>query len=146
MDANTTTPPTISVPPSAPVRVENRTWDVMCHLAALSAYIGVPFGHVVGPLMVWLIKRGDSPSVDQNGKEALNFQISLTLYYIAACVLVLGTIFSIVGLLVLPLILVAVGGMAVVLGILNLVFIIMAAVNAGDGKPYRYPLSIRLIS
>ena len=73
---------------------------MLCHLAALSAFVGVPFGHVLGPLVVWLIKRNEIPMVEQQGKESLNFQISMTIYGMVAFLLVFVVvgIFLLIGL------------------------------------------------
>jgi uncharacterized Tic20 family protein len=84
----------------------------------------------LGPLIVWLAKRSDSAEIDAHGKESLNFQISMLIYNVIAGVLCLVLI-----------------GFAIlfILHILNLVLVIVASVQASDGKLYRYPLSIRLI-
>jgi uncharacterized Tic20 family protein len=87
-------------------------------------------GHILGPLIVWLAKRGDSPEIDVHGKESLNFQISMFLYSLIAGVLCLVLIgFVLLG----------------ILHILNLVLVIIASIQASEGKLYRYPISIRLI-
>jgi Uncharacterized protein conserved in bacteria len=104
-----------------------RLWATVCHLAALVGYI-VPMGHVLGPLVVWLLKRNDSPFVDDQGKEALNFQLSLTIYGMIAALLV----FVLIGL---PLLL--------ALMVIQVVFVIVAAVKANEGQAYRYPMTIR---
>jgi uncharacterized Tic20 family protein len=108
-----------------------RTWCVACHLSALAGFVIPAFGHILGPLIVWLIKRGDSSEIDAHGKEALNFQISMLIYNIVA------------GLLCLVLI-----GFALlaILHILNVVFVIIAALKTGEGQIYRYPLTIRLVN
>jgi hypothetical protein len=62
---------------------KNRNWAMGCHLAALALYIGIPFGNIFGPLIIWLIKKDEIPLVDEQGKESLNFQISLILYGVA---------------------------------------------------------------
>jgi uncharacterized Tic20 family protein len=108
-----------------------RTWCVACHLSALAGFVVPAFGHVLGPLIVWLIKRGDSPEIDAHGKEALNFQISMLIYNLVAgvlCLLLIGF------------------ALLAVLHILNVVFVILAAVKASEGQMYRYPLTIRLIN
>src|SRR4029453_15764371 len=67
-------------PPTPSISSNVRTWCVLCHAAAL---LGLFFhfpGHILGPLVVWLIKRGDSPEIDAHGKESLNFQISMLIY------------------------------------------------------------------
>jgi uncharacterized Tic20 family protein len=100
-----------------------------CHLSALAGFVGPALGHVFGPLIVWLIKRGDSPEIDAHGKEALNFQLSMLLYNIVAGVLCL----VLIGFVLLA-----------VLHILNVVFVIIAAIKASEGQ--MYPLTLRLIS
>jgi uncharacterized Tic20 family protein len=102
-----------------------------CHLSALAGFVVPAFGHVVGPLLVWLIKRGESSEIDAHGKEALNFQISMLIYNLVAgvlCLLLIGF------------------ALLAILHILNVVFVILAAVKASEGQMYRYPLTIRLIS
>ncbi|WP_240688136.1 DUF4870 domain-containing protein [Pseudalkalibacillus hwajinpoensis] len=109
---------------------EARTWAMFAHLSALSGYL-VPFGNIVGPLIIWSIKRESDPFIDNQGKEALNFQISMTIY-----TLILGILsIVIIGLILLP-----------VLFIFHLVFIIIASVKSNQGETYRYPLTIRLVS
>ena len=87
-------------------------------------------GALLGPLVVWLVKRGDSPEVDAHGKEALNFQISMLIYNLVAavfCLILVGFVFL------------------AILWVLNAVFVIIAAIQASDGKFYRYPMTIRFI-
>ena len=112
-----------------PTTKDDRTWALLAHLSALSGYV-IPFGHIVGPLIVWLIKKDQSWFVNDQGKEALNFQISVTIYLIISAVLV----FVVVGILLL--IAVAIGA---------LILVIVAAVRANEGVTYRYPLTLRLI-
>ena len=76
----------------------DRTWDILCHLLALSGFVAVPLGNILGPLVIWLIKKEQLPSVDAHGKESLNFQISMTIYAIVAAL----SIFAIVGFVPLP--------------------------------------------
>jgi uncharacterized protein len=107
-----------------------RTWTVLCHASALAGFFVPWAGHILGPLIVWLAKRGDSPEIDEHGKESLNFQISMLIYNLIAGVLCLVLIgFVILG----------------ILHILNLVLVIVASIQAGEGKLYRYPITIRLI-
>ena len=107
-----------------------RLWNVLCHATALAGFFVPWAGHILGPLIVWLAKRGDSPEIDANGKESLNFQISMLIYNVIAGVLGL----VLIGFVIL-----------VVLHILNLVLVIVASIQANEGKFYRYPLTIRLI-
>ena len=106
------------------------TWAMLCHLTALVAYIGIPFGHIIGPLVVWLLKKDEFPFVDDQGKESLNFQISMTIYGIVALILC----FVVVGFVLL-----------LALAIADLVLVILATVSASSGKAYRYPVTIRFI-
>ena len=109
-----------------------RGWEVACHLAGFSGYLtGV--GWILGPLIVWLLKRGEMPSVDAHGKEALNYQISILIYAIALGVSALLTC-GITAPLFIP------------LAIAHIVFMILAAIKVSNGEPYRYPLTIRLVN
>jgi len=126
-----TSPP---LPPPAPVNVSaianQRTWAAFIHASAL---LGVFFhfpGHILGPLILWLVKRDDAPELNAHGKEAVNFQISMLIYNIVAalfCLVLVGFIFL------------------AILWILNAVLVIIAAIQASDGKFYRYPMTIRFI-
>ena len=107
-----------------------RSWCVACHLSALAGFVVPALGHILGPLIVWLIKRADSPEIDEHGKEALNFQISMLIYNIVAgilCLILIGF------------------ALLAILHVLNVVFVIIAAVRASEGRMYRYPLTLRLI-
>ncbi|MBN1693908.1 DUF4870 domain-containing protein [candidate division WOR-3 bacterium] len=106
------------------------TWAMLCHLTALSLYVGVPFGHIIVPLIIWLIKKDEFAFVDEQGKESLNFQISITIYGIVAGLLCLIAI----GVILLPVIAVA-----------HIVLTIMAAVKANQGEGYHYPFTLRFI-
>lgn len=112
---------------------EVRTWGMACHLAALAAFIGIPFGNILGPLVIWLIKRHDDPFIEDQGKESLNFQISMTIY--GVILLVLGILTFGLGLLLL-----------IPFGIAEVVFVVIAAIRANDGEYYRYPFTIRFIN
>jgi uncharacterized Tic20 family protein len=104
-------------------------WMMFCHLSALAGMV-CPFGNILGPLAIWLAKRSDLPQVDVEGKEALNFQISMTIYMLVAgalTVLLIG----------LPLL------VLIVLG--DLVLTVVAALQAAKGITYRYPLTMRFI-
>jgi uncharacterized protein len=107
-----------------------RMWTVLCHASALAGFFVPWAGHILGPLIVWLAKRGDAAEIDDHGKESLNFQISMLIYNLIAGVLCLVLIgFVILG----------------ILHILNLVLVIVASIQASEGKLYRYPITIRLI-
>ena len=107
-----------------------RTLGMLCHLLALCGYIGIPFANIIGPLVLWLIKKDEHPFVDDQGKESINFQITMTLVAIPCVVLILVAI----GIFLLP-----------ILAVVNLVFIIIATIKANEGEAYRYPFCLRLI-
>ena len=104
---------------------EARTWAMVCHLSALLGFL--PFLHIVAPLVVWLMKRDEHPFIDDQGKEAVNFQISMTIYFVLLC-------FSLIGIPI-----------AIALPLVNIVMIIIAVIKVSGGETYRYPLTLRLI-
>ena len=109
---------------------DERTWSVVVHLSALCALF-IPLGHLLGPLVIWLIKRGEMPMVDRHGKEALNFQITVTLAsFLCSLLYFVG-----IGFVLLFVLLVA-----------DAVLVIMAAVKTSRGEAFRYPLTLRLIN
>ncbi|CAM2065324.1 DUF4870 domain-containing protein [Sulfidibacter corallicola] len=119
---------------------EERNWAMFCHLASFAAFIGVPFGHILGPLIVWLIKKDSSPFVDEQGRESLNFQISLTLYSIVGSVLalVIGIVTLGIGVfLIIPIV--------AVVTLVLLVMTIVAALEVQKGVHYRYPFTLRFL-
>ena len=111
---------------------------VWAHLSALVGLIGVP--SPLGPLVVWLAKRGSHPFVDAQGREALNFNLSALLYLVALAVG--GFVFTVVTLgfglfLLVPAFLAATAAWVVL--------VILAAVKASKGELFRYPLTIRFV-
>ena len=121
-----------------------RTWATICHLSALLMLLGVPIGNILGPLVIWLVKRREYEFVDDQGKEALNFQITFTLGIIALFLLIFLLIFAAPYRyqphVVFPAMLLMIG-----LIILNIGLVIMAAIKSNDGILYRYPFALRII-
>jgi uncharacterized Tic20 family protein len=109
---------------------QHRLWAMLSHMTALCVLTGIPFGNIFAPLFIWVWKRRTSPLVDANGKESLNFQISLTLYGIASFILCL----VLIGFVLL-----------VVIAIADVVLVIIASLKADKGEIYRYPLTLRII-
>lgn len=106
-------------------------WAMLCHLSSLAGYVlTVPFAGVIGPLVVWLIKKDEYPRVDEQGKESMNFQISMAIYSLISILLV----FVLIGFVLL---------IAVV--VFDLVCVIIASVKAQQGESYKYPMCIRFI-
>ncbi len=114
----------------APLSEDARKWAMISHLVALVGLLGNGIGFVVGPLVVWLLKRDEDPFIDEQGKEAVNFQITMFIAAAVSAVLIL----VVIGILLL-----------VVVGLMMVVFPVIAAVKANDGVHYRYPLTIRFI-
>ena len=108
---------------------EERNWALGAHLSGLLGYV-VVVGSVIGPLVIWLVKKEESEYIAQQALEALNFQITIFILSLICAVLAL----CVVGVFLRFPILVA-----------DLVLTIMAAVAASRGEPYRYPFSLRLI-
>lgn len=121
-------PPQPDVSPPVPNKNE-QTMGMFCHLLAFAGYV-FPFGNIIGPLILWSVKRQEMPFVESEGKESLNFQISVTLYTLISLVLCL----VLIGLFLLPAVLIA-----------EIVFVIIASIKAANGESYRYPLCIRFI-
>jgi len=120
------------VPPPSPaggIPQDQRVVAMLCHLLALAGIV-VPFGNIIGPLVVWLIKKDESPAVDQAGRESLNFQITMTIAGFVAGLLT----FVVIGVLLLP-----------IVAIVWLIFVIVATVKTNGGEPYRYPFAIRML-
>lgn len=107
----------------AAVSKDARMWGMLCHLLGL-------FTSFVGPLIIWLLKKEEDPFIDNQGKEALNFQITVVIASIVSGLLT----FICIGVF-----------LAIAVGIVDIIFCIMAAVKANGGEAYRYPVSIRFI-
>ena len=133
-------PPPITNPPSAPPpssEHDQRMWCMFCHLSALAGYIGIPFGNIIGPLIVWQIKKAEIPPVDAHGKAALNFQITVTLALIVTGIIFFIGSFFCVGWLLFPVL-----GLIALAGV---VFPIIAGIKANNGENYKYPWSLELV-
>src|SRR5438876_68760 len=106
---------------------DERRWAMLCHLSALSGYV-IPMAHVLAPLLIWSWQRERFPLVDDQGRESLNYQLSMTIYMIVAALMCLVLI-----------------GIPILIGlcVFDCVIVIVAAVRANTGEAYRYPLTIR---
>ena len=108
---------------------DERTWAMLSHFSVLCMFI-FPFGNILAPLIIWLIKKEEMSFVEDQAKEVLNFQISMTIYLLISgilCFILIGIPF-VIG-----------------LGIFNVIITIIAGIKANDGKSYRYPINLRLI-
>ena len=128
-----TTPPPPPPTASAPAQssdMDQRNWAMFTHFSALLGIVsGV--GFILGPLVLWLIKKDQMPLVNEAGKEAVNFQLTMLIAFLVAWVLML----MLIGFLLMPLVVV-----------FDVVMSIIAAVQTSNGTRYRYPLTIRFIN
>jgi uncharacterized Tic20 family protein len=109
----------------------DRSWCIGLHLSGLSGLLlGWALAHIIVPLVIWLIKRAESPAIDATGKEVLNFQISYSIYFAVSAILWFVCI-----------------GIPVSIGLVVawLILTIIAAVKTSNGEEYRYPWIIRLL-
>ena len=122
----------VTAAPEAPTGVptaEDKQWGLFAHLSSLSGLI-IPFGNIIGPLIVWQVKKDSLPFAADQGKEALNFNITIAIAAIISGLLTL----VLIGFLLLPLV-----------GLAWLIFTIIGAMKANSGEAYRYPFALRLI-
>ncbi len=106
-------------------------WAMICHLASLAGLGTIPFANMLGPLIVWLLKKDSHPFIDDQGKESLNFQITMMiLQFAAAATFCVG-----IGIILLP-----------IVAVYGIVMPIIAAVKSNKGELYRYPATLRLIT
>ncbi len=113
---------------------ENKTtlnWAMLCHLGGLATYIGIPLGNILAPLVIWLLKKDSDSSVNAEGREALNFNISFTIYGIIAGLMC----YILIGFVVLPIVLIT-----------HIVLVIRAALMANKGESVHYPFTLRFIN
>lgn len=126
----TMNPNTASQNATPPRNRDENLWAMLCHISVFAGFL-IPFGNIIAPLIIWLIKKDEYPLVNDQGKEALNFQITLTIYLFASAILIL----LIVGI-----------PMLIALGFFGFIVTIIAAIKASEGEKYRYPMTIRFIN
>ena len=108
---------------------DERTWSILVHVAAFAGVV-VPFGMILGPFIVWIIKKPESALVDRHGRAALNFQISMVIYFLISVVLM----FVVIGFL-----------LVIALAIFWFVMVLVATIRAADGRDPRYVLAIEFL-
>jgi uncharacterized protein len=129
-----------------------RTWAMLCHLSALAGLIFGWLGNILGPLLVWQIKKNEMPEIEPYGKEALNFQLTILIINIIAGIVLfgfMGAAFGIGHIWRNPFALWGGGfGIVSILAIINLVawiLAVIAGIKANNGEFYKYPFAIRFI-
>ncbi|MBB1365585.1 DUF4870 domain-containing protein [Pseudoalteromonas sp. SR44-5] len=108
---------------------DERMWAMLCHLSALAGFI-IPMGSIIGPLIVWLIKKDEMPLVAEHGRKSLNFQITMFIAYIVCLILM----FAVIGVILLP-----------IVAIFSFIMVVIGAIKTNDGKEFNYPFSLQLI-
>ncbi len=111
------------------VSKEEANWGMFCHLSGLAGLF-FPFGNIIGPAVIYAMKKDEFEFVDDQGKEALNFQITMSLALLISGLLVL----VLIGIVLLA-----------VVGLYAIVMTIIGAIKASEGERYRYPFTIRFI-
>jgi uncharacterized Tic20 family protein len=101
---------------------------MLCQLSVLVGLLGI--GFLLGPLVVWLVKKNDNPFIDEQGKEAVNFQLTMFLAALVSGIL----IFVIIGFFFL-----------IVVAIIATVLPIIGAIKSSEGEHFKYPFALRLV-
>jgi uncharacterized protein len=107
-----------------------KNWAMLCHLAGFGSYVFPLGGSIIGPLILWQVKKSESAWIDENGKAALNFNLSIALY----CLLIIPLCFILIGFVFIGF-----------LQLLRIICVIIASINAGRGEKFKYPLAIPFI-
>jgi uncharacterized protein len=107
---------------------QSRIWGMLCHLTALLGLVGIPLGNIFGPVLVWLYKKKTYAFVDIQGKESLNFQITMTILVLCAALM----IYMKIGMMII-----------FVLAAINVVLVLIGSIQAYRGETYHYPFQIR---
>ena len=140
MPEDAATPPIQPPAPTPPMQPANanqvRMWNMLCHLSALSCFF-IPFGNILGPLLVWQIKKNEFPSVEEHGKAALNFQLTVLVAVVVVGMAAFLLSFVCIGFVLIPVV--------VAIGLCGIIFAIIAGIKANNGEAYRYPWSLTFI-
>ena len=133
-----------------------RNWAMAAHLSALVAVAGLPFGHVVGPLVVYVLKGHESEFVGEHARASLNYQISISIFGIVAVIIAAA---ATLGFIVpmssstdpsaagfnLAALWIGLGVAALLAVLASILFIIFGSLAASEGRPYTYPFAIRFL-
>jgi uncharacterized protein len=138
------------------IAAQERSWAMAAHLSALVAIAGLPFGHVLGPLIVYLIKGHESEFVGEHARASLNYQITISILFVVAVIVAVAwtlayavgsgtaanetTAGSGIGILW-----IAFAAAVLIVLLLSIIFIIVGTIAAGEGRPYTYPFAIRFL-
>ncbi len=109
--------------------ITDKQWALIAHLGTLAGYV-IPLGNIIVPLVIYVSKKDESEFVREHARESLNFQLTLTLLVVIAVI----TVVLMVGILFL-----------IILPVINLIFVILAALAIDRGEFYRYPIAIKFV-
>ncbi|HEV3194690.1 MAG TPA: DUF4870 domain-containing protein [Candidatus Cybelea sp.] len=139
----------------ASITAQERNWAMAAHLGALVAVAGLPFGHVLGPLIVYLIKGHESPFVGEHARASLNYQITLSILGIIAILIGVGFTLGFIANsgsaedamygIAFATLWVSIGVAILVVLLMSVIFIIIGTLAAADGRPFTYPFAIRFL-
>jgi uncharacterized Tic20 family protein len=135
---------------------QDRNWAMAAHLSALIAVAGLPFGHIVGPLVVYLIKAHESEFVAEHARASLNYQITVSIFSIIGIIAAVGVMFGYIASgsaqqtsdgtgISIAILWIAVAIAVLLILLLSLIFIIAGTVAASQGRTYTYPFAIRFL-
>lgn len=119
----------------ADISKAERDFAMFTHLSPLVGYV-IPFGNIIAPLVMWIMKRDQSPFLESIGREALNFQITVMLAIVVCFVGIIVT-FGI-GIILF-------GPLLGIIGLADIIFIVIAAIAANEGRAYTFPICLRLV-
>jgi uncharacterized Tic20 family protein len=119
-----------NTPNKIPTNPNDKKWGMALHLSALIGLL-LPLGLVLGPLIVWMLKKNDGEYFDVQGKNAVNFQLTI---------LIAAFVFAVLGTMIKPLF-----TLAFVAGIAGILFAVIAGINVSSNGDYKYPFSFRFI-
>jgi uncharacterized protein len=139
-----------------PIAAEERNWSMAAHLSALVAIAGLPFGHILGPLVVYLVKGHESEFVGQHARASLNYQITVSIFAIVAVIVAVAVTLC----YLIPMsttspnntapagfavVWVVFAAAALIVVLFSIIFIVQGTIAAGEGRPYTYPFAIRFL-
>jgi uncharacterized protein len=136
---------------------QDRNWAMAAHLSALIAVAGLPFGHIVGPLVVYLVKAHESEFVAEHARASLNYQITVSIVGFVGIIAAVGVMLAYIASgsaqqasdtgtgVSLAILWIAVAMFVLLVLLISLIFIIAGTVAASQGRTYTYPFAIRFL-
>ncbi|MBG7629333.1 MAG: DUF4870 domain-containing protein [Bacteroidetes bacterium] len=117
----------------------DKNYSSITHLSGFAGWF-FPFGNIIAPLVMWIAKKNDSTYIDEHGKAAVNFQLSIILYGFLLAILIIPITILTLGLGLIAILIAIIPAI-----ILKIVLIISASIKASNGEYYDYPFTIQFI-